>query len=72
MGTLNRYADRPVRIGDFCRYGEDPAPDWLRIGTVEAIGLRSTRIRGLDRTVTTIPNPSSPTWKHAHRQLYAA
>jgi MscS family membrane protein len=56
IGTLNLYADRPVRVGDFCRYGEDPSPSWLRIGTVEEIGLRSTRIRGIDRTVTTIPN----------------
>jgi MscS family membrane protein len=56
MGTLNLYADRPVRVGDLCRYGEDPSPDWQRIGHVEEIGLRSTRLRGLDRTVTTIPN----------------
>ena len=56
IGTLNLYADRPVRVGDFCRYGEDPSPGWLRIGTIEEIGLRSTRIRGIDRTVTTIPN----------------
>ena len=56
MGTINLYADRPVGIDDFCRYGEDPSPGWLRIGTVEEIGLRSTRIRGIDRTVTTIPN----------------
>ena len=56
MGTLNLYADRPVRVGELCRYGEDPAPDWQRVGTVEEIGLRSTRIRGLDRTITTIPN----------------
>ncbi len=56
LGTLNLYADRPVRVGDFCRYGEDSSSSWLRIGTVEEIGLRSTRIRGLDRTITTIPN----------------
>jgi MscS family membrane protein len=56
MGTLNLYADRPVRVGDLCRYGEDPSPDWQRIGYVEEIGLRSTRLRGLDRTVTTVPN----------------
>ncbi len=56
MGTLNLYADRPVRVGDLCRHGDDPSPAWLRIGTVEEIGLRSTRIRGIDRTVTTIPN----------------
>ena len=56
MGTLNIYADRPVRVGDLCRYGEDLAPDFQRLGVVEEIGLRSTRIRGLDRTLTTIPN----------------
>lgn len=56
LGTLNLFADRPVRVGDFCRYGEDPSPSWQRTGAVEEIGLRSTRIRGLDRTVTTIPN----------------
>jgi MscS family membrane protein len=52
VGTLNLYADRPVRIGDTCRYGSDP----LSVGKVEEIGLRSTRIRGADRSVTTIPN----------------
>ena len=56
LGTLNLFADRPVRVGDFCRYGEDPSPGWQRTGTVEEIGLRSTRIRGMDRTITTIPN----------------
>ena len=56
IGTLNIYADHPVRLGDLCRYGEDPSPDWRRIGYIEEIGLRSTRIRGLDRTITTIPN----------------
>ena len=56
MGTLNLFADRPVRVGDFCRYGKDLAPGVLSLGHVEEIGLRSTRIRGLDRTITTIPN----------------
>jgi len=56
IGSLNLFADRPVRVGDFCRYGEDPTPDWKRIGFVESIGLRSTRIRGMDSSVTTIPN----------------
>ena len=56
IGSLALFADRPVRVGDFCRYGEDPASDWKRIGTVESIGLRSTRIRGIDQSVTTIPN----------------
>ena len=49
IGGLSLFADRPIRVGDFCMYGTE-------VGTVEAIGIRSTRIRGLDRTVTTIPN----------------
>ena len=56
IGSLNLFADRPVRVGDFCRYGEDSSPDWRRVGFVESIGLRSTRIRGVDQSVTTIPN----------------
>jgi len=49
IGGFSLFADKPVRVGDFCKYGDD-------VGTVEAIGIRSTRIRGVDRTVTTIPN----------------
>jgi MscS family membrane protein len=49
IGGLSLFADKPIRVGDFCRYGSDE-------GTVEAIGIRSTRIRGRDRTLTTIPN----------------
>ncbi len=56
IGSLNLFADKPVRIGDFCRYGDDSASDTQPVGTIEAIGLRSTRIRGRDNTITTIPN----------------
>jgi MscS family membrane protein len=49
IGGFSLFADKPIRVGDFCRYGTD-------VGIVEAIGLRSTRIRGIDRTLTTIPN----------------
>jgi len=49
IAGLVLFADAPVRIGDVCQFGD------LR-GTVEQIGLRSTRIRGADRTVTSIPN----------------
>jgi MscS family membrane protein len=49
IGGFSLFADKPVRVGDLCRCGTDK-------GTVEAIGLRSTRIRGVDRTLTTIPN----------------
>ena len=43
-------ADQPIRVGDFCRFGD------VKVGTVEEIGVRSTRIRTLDRTIVTIPN----------------
>ena len=49
LGSLNLFADRPVRVGDSCRYGD-------QVGTIEEIGIRSSRIRGPDRTVTTVPN----------------
>ena len=38
-----------MRVGEFCSFGD-------KMGTVEKIGLRSTRLRGLDRTVITVPN----------------
>lgn len=56
MGTLNLFADRPVGIGDLCRYDEEPTSGWQPVGRVESIGLRSTKIRRLDRTMITIPN----------------
>jgi MscS family membrane protein len=49
IGGLSLFADKSVRVGDFCRCGTDE-------GTVESIGIRSTWIRGNDRTLTTIPN----------------
>lgn len=49
FGGLTLIFDRPVRVGDFCRFGD-------RMGTVEDIGLRSSRVRTLDRTVVTVPN----------------
>jgi len=49
IGSITVYVDRPVRVGDFCRFGDE-------VGTVEQIGLRSTRIRTLGRSVMTIPN----------------
>jgi MscS family membrane protein len=56
IASLSLLVDRPIRVGDFCRYGDDAHPDRPRIGVVESIGLRSTRIRGIDDRVTTIPN----------------
>jgi MscS family membrane protein len=49
FGGVSVIGDRPVLVGDFCRVGD-------MVGTVEDIGLRSTRIRTLDRTVVTVPN----------------
>jgi MscS family membrane protein len=49
FGTVMLVADSPVRMGDFCRVGD-------KLGTIENIGLRSTRIRTLDQTVVTVPN----------------
>jgi MscS family membrane protein len=49
FGAVTLFSDQPVRVGDFCRFGES-------VGTLEEIGLRSTRIRTLDRTLVVIPN----------------
>jgi MscS family membrane protein len=49
FGGISLAVDQPVRVGDFCRFGD-------QVGTVEDVGLRSTRIRTLDRTVVSIPN----------------
>ena len=49
FGSVSLVADQPVRVGDVCRFGNT-------VGTVEDIGLRSTRVRTLDRTLVTIPN----------------
>ena len=43
------FADQPVKVGEFCMFGD-------KLGTVETIGLRSVQIRGLDRTVISLPN----------------
>lgn len=49
FGGVMLYTDRPVSVGDFCRFGD-------KMGTIEEIGIRSTRIRTLDHTVITVPN----------------
>ncbi|UWQ21532.1 mechanosensitive ion channel family protein [Jannaschia sp. W003] len=51
VGGVSLIADQPIRVGDFCQV------DGVT-GTVEDIGLRSTRIRTLDNTLVTIPNGS--------------
>jgi MscS family membrane protein len=49
VGGVSLIADRAVHVGDTLKLGET-------VGTVEGVGLRSTRIRTLDRTLVTIPN----------------
>jgi len=49
FGAFSIGVDQPIREGDFVRVDDF-------VGTVEQIGLRSTRFRTLDRTVISIPN----------------
>lgn len=49
FGAFSIGADQPFCEGDFVRIEEF-------VGTVEAVGLRSTRIRTLDRTLISMPN----------------
>lgn len=54
FGGISVISDKPVLVGDFCQFGG-------QVGTIEDIGLRSTKIRTLDRTIVTIPNSSFST-----------
>jgi MscS family membrane protein len=49
FGGISVLADEVIRVGDSCRFGD-------RVGTVEDISLRSTRIRTVERTELSIPN----------------
>ncbi len=49
IGGVSLIADQAVRVGDFLKLGDVS-------GTVTDIGLRSIRIRTLDRTIVNIPN----------------
>jgi MscS family membrane protein len=49
FGGVALIADQPVRVGDFCRFGD-------KMGIVEDISIWSTRVRTLDRTVVSVPN----------------
>ncbi len=49
FGAFSIAADQPFREGDFVKVEDF-------VGTVETIGLRSTKIRTLDRTLITMPN----------------
>jgi len=49
FGAITLHTQQPVRVGDFCRFGNET-------GTIEEIGLRTTRIRTLANTLIAIPN----------------
>jgi MscS family membrane protein len=49
FGGVSVLGDEVIRVGDVCRFGD-------RAGTVEDIGLRSTRVRTEERTLLAIPN----------------
>lgn len=49
IGGFMLFMDKPVRVGDLCRFGD-------QLGFVEEIGLRSTRIRKYEDTVVSVPN----------------
>ena len=49
LGGISILTDKAIVVGDSCKIGD-------RAGTVEDIGLRSTKIRTEDRTVVSIPN----------------
>jgi MscS family membrane protein len=49
FGAVTLFTARPVKVGDFCRFGD-------KMGTVEEIGLRATKVRTLERSVISIAN----------------
>jgi len=51
FGGISVIGDAPVAVGDFGNFGGV-------MGTVEGIGMRSVRVRTLNRTTVSIPNSS--------------
>ena len=49
FGAVSMYTQQPAKVGDFCKIGNVT-------GTIEEIGLRTTRLRTLGNTVVSIPN----------------
>ena len=49
IGTLMIFLDKPFQLGDWVEIGNV-------VGTVEKVGLRSTRVRAADTSVYQIPN----------------
>ncbi len=49
FGGVSLVGDQPIRIGELGKFGD-------MVGVVEDIGMRSTRVRTLNRTVVSVPN----------------
>jgi len=49
FGGVSVLGDEVIRVGDSCQFGN-------RVGRIEDIGLRSTRVRTVERTELSIPN----------------
>ncbi|MBV9442843.1 MAG: mechanosensitive ion channel family protein, partial [Acidobacteriaceae bacterium] len=49
IAGISLISDKAIRVGDFLKMADT-------LGTVTDIGLRSTRIRTLDRTIVNLPN----------------
>ncbi|MGI9413961.1 MAG: mechanosensitive ion channel family protein [Hyphomicrobiales bacterium] len=49
IAGVTLYLDKPVRVGEFCQFGDV-------IGSIEEIGLRSTRIRQWGGSLISVPN----------------
>ncbi len=49
LGAISIYSLQPVQTGDLCKYGSI-------LGTIEEIGIRTTRMRTLADTLVSIPN----------------
>ena len=63
IAGLSLIFDKAVRVGDVLKFGET-------VGTVDYIGLRSTRIRTLDRTILT--RAERPDRQRRHREPVGA
>jgi MscS family membrane protein len=62
FGAVTLFTSRPVKVGDFCRFGD-------KVGFVEEIGLRATRIRTLERSIITVANAE---FANLHLDNYSA
>ncbi|WP_051303404.1 mechanosensitive ion channel family protein [Psychromonas aquimarina] len=66
IGGAILYFDKTILLGDYCSIGQYS-------GTVESIGVRSTRIRALNRTIITVTNADLVKMKitnYSQRDMY--